>query len=457
MPQPVPAIRLPNYKMPPWFKPSLPKEVRDWTFGKEKSYGEENGDHGLLLDELDRLAKSKTWKWPKRTVFFFSDLHADPKAFMASLVASGGVRKTVPGLMNFRLTGTGRKATFIIGGDCFDKGPNNLKLLRVIRRLIDLGARVRILAGNHDVRTLLGMRAVGNTADNKNGHFFLRLGPKVVPLLREIWDEYVSKEGVPRHVPGEKECRRLLYPDKKWFDEFPVIAAEHLPENQVALELKRIRKKLDNFEPACAEAGLSLRQVYGVVLKWRQLFLVSSGEFHWFFKRMQLGYHVGSFIFVHAGFDDRIAGLICKHGVKGMNLLFRRALYGDPFDLYYGSLANTVRTKYRAVDKTFSPRGADFIRKSGVHVIVHGHRNLHNGQRIMMRRGLINFECDATVDGHSRRKEGLSGPGAAVTVIRPEGHILGISTDFPYAKAFEPKRTLKALRKALSGTKETQP
>lgn len=44
--------------------------------------------------------------------------------------------------MNFRLTKLGRQATFIIGGDCFDKGPHNLKLLRAIRRLIELDARV---------------------------------------------------------------------------------------------------------------------------------------------------------------------------------------------------------------------------------------------------------------------------------------------------------------------------
>ena len=445
-----PVIRLPDYRGLPWFKPSLPKQSRDWTFGKDKSYGEENGDHALLLAELDRLSKRKSWKWPKRPLFFFSDLHADRKAFVASLVASGGVKKTAPGAMNFRLTGIGKKATFIIGGDCFDKGPSNLKLLQAIRRLIDLGARVRILAGNHDVRTLLGMRAVGESVDHKNGHFFLRLGPKVVPLLREIWDEYLAKGDALSSVPGEKECRRLLYPNKKWFDEFPSIAAEELPENQVARELKRIRKKFDNFAPACAEAGLSMRQVYAVVLKWRDLFLTPGGEFHWFFKRMQLGYHVGSFMFVHAGFDDPIASLIHEHGIKEVNLQFRRALYEDPFDLYYGSLANTIRTKYRAVDKHLSPEGADFIRKSGVHVIIHGHRNLHNGQRIMMRRGLINFECDATVDEHSREKEGLTGPGAAVTIIHPDGHILGISTDFPYAKVFEPKRTLKALRKALS-------
>ncbi|WP_052066006.1 metallophosphoesterase [Thalassospira australica] len=444
-------VALPHYKgpWPSWLYPELPREARDWTFGGDKSFGEENGDRKLLLGELDRLTKRKLWTWPKRPILFFSDMHADRKAFVASLVASGGVRRTGPGAMNFRLTKLGRQATFIIGGDCFDKGPHNLKLLRAIRRLIELDARVRILAGNHDVRNLLGMRAVGTGIDHRNDHFFLRLGPKVVPLLVELRDSYMTGRKALDGLPDEDECRRRLFPHSSWFDAFPKIAADHLPKKQIDVELKRIKKKMVSFEPACAEAGLSMRQVYGAVLKWRELFLEPDGEFHWFFKRMRLGYHVGSFMFVHAGFDDAMADVLHADGAKALNRQFRDALFGEPFDLYYGSIANTVRTKYRSIDNPLSPDGAQKIHDSGIHAIIHGHRNLLNGQRIMLRRGLINFECDATVDQHSRHKEGLSGAGAAVTVIHPDGHILGISTDFPYAKAFEPKRTLTALRTAL--------
>ncbi len=39
----------------------------------------------------------------------------------------------------------------------------------------------------------------------------------------------------------------------------------------------------------------------------------------------------------------------------------------------------------------------------------------------------------------SRKKEGLDGYGAGVTIVRPEGLVLGISTDFPYAKVFRPE------------------
>ena len=66
-------------------------------------------------------------------------------------------------------------------------------------------------------------------------------------------------------------------------------------------------------------------------------------------------------------------------------------------EFYYGSLCNAIRTKYRDVDRPFTARGARRIRKMGVAAIVHGHRNLHNGQRLTLRKSTINFECDTSL------------------------------------------------------------
>jgi len=46
------------------------------------------------------------------------------------------------------------------------------------------------------------------------------------------------------------------------------------------------------------------------------------------------------------------------------------------------------------------------------------------------------------MDRNTRKKEGLDGYGAGVTIIRPTGEIMGISTDFPYAKVFDPTEIL---------------
>ena len=429
---------LPRYKGVDWIDAQLPTEGQLWLLGKHHSLKKDNSHRAASHKELRRAIGQATWKWPKRTLYFISDMHADAEAFLASLVASGGVKKTGPHCQDFKLTGQGRKARFLIGGDCFDKGPSTLDLLRVIRRLIDRGADVKILAGNHDIRTLLGFRSVGKATDPRRDHFFLRMGPKVVPLLTELRDSYLQDKGALAGVPNTRECRRRLFPPKSWFREFPQHAVWVMPDAVIQREMDRLRNKKETFEEACDAAGLSLRMVYAAACKWQELFLHPKGEFAWFFKRMKLARREGSFIFVHAGIDDAMAKLVCEKGVGHLNRKFRKQLSGHPFDLYYGPMANIIRTKYRKHDRPLTRHGVKILRQqSAVHVIVHGHRNLLKGQRVMLRKGIVNFECDTTLDRNSRKKEGLKGAGAAVTIFRPEGLVMGISSDYPYIKVFE--------------------
>ena len=430
---------LPRYKGASWIKASLPEQGQVWMLGKQRSVKKDKYHSAAYAQEMRKAIGEEPWIWPKRTVYFISDMHADADAFFASLVASGGVKKTGPRDKDFKLTREGRKARFLIGGDCFDKGPSTLRLLRVIRRLIDRGGDVQLLAGNHDVRMLLGILAVGMEPDPRIDHFFIRMGPKMVPFLSEIRDKYLQGKKALLGVPDTRECRRLLYPPKSWFREFPKLAVWAMPESTIEREMQKLRKKLKDFEVDCEKAGLSLRMVYAAARKWQELFLHSKGEYAWFYKRMKLGYREGSFIFVHAGIDDRMAKLISEKGMKHINRKFRKQMYRDPFDFYYGSMANIIRTKYRPIDMPLTRYGVKLLRKkSAVHALVHGHRNLLHGQRVMLRKGIVNFECDTTLDRNSRKKEGLEGPGAAVTIFRPEGLVMGVSTDYPYIKVFEP-------------------
>jgi hypothetical protein len=102
-----------------------------------------------------------------------------------------------------------------------------------------------------------------------------------------------------------------------------------------------------------------------------------------------------------------------------------------------------MRTKYRDVDMPLTRNGVMRAYRQGVHAVVHGHRNRTRGQRIMLRQGMIHIESDITMDRNSRKKEGLDGYGVGVTIVRPEGQIIGISTDYPYAKVFEPENYLR--------------
>ncbi|MCK5382584.1 MAG: metallophosphoesterase [Gammaproteobacteria bacterium] len=430
---------LPRYKGASWVEADLPGQGQVWMPGKQLSVKKDAYHSAAYAQEMHKAIGGEPWKWPKRTLYFISDMHADADAFMASLVASGGVEKTGPRDKDFKLTGAGRKARFIIGGDCFDKGPSTLRLLDVVRRLIDCGADIQLLAGNHDVRMMIGIKSVGMEPNPRTDHFFIRMGPKMVPFLTEIRDRYLQGKDALHGIPDSRECRRQLYPPKSWFREFPQLAVWAMPEKTIESEVQKLRKKMKIFEADCEKAELSIRMVYAAARKWQQLFLSSKGEYAWFYKRMKLGCREGSFIFVHAGIDDRAAKLISEKGMKHINRKFRKQMYRDPFDFYYGSMANIIRTKYRPVDMPLTRHGVKLLRKkSGVHAIVHGHRNLLHGQRIMLRKGMVNFECDTTLDCNSRKKEGLAGQGAAVTIFRPEGLVMGVSTDYPYIKVFEP-------------------
>ncbi len=416
----------------------LPEKTQPWLHGKKRSLHLGRRGHQKTVEQLQQAVEQHEWKWPGKTVYFFSDLHADSDALVASLIASGGVKVKGRKLRHLKLTRQGKQAQFLIGGDCFDKGPSNLELLRTLDKLHQRDANMRILAGNHDVRVMLGMCSVNREAAPGCDHFFIRMGAKAVPFLKEINDNYLSHAHSLKHVPGMAECERRLYPPEQWFDEFPTEAAALLPQSVIETELRRVREKQQDFESQCDNVGLSVRRAYAAALQWQKLFMHDGGEFSWFFRRMRLAMRKGSFLFVHAGLDNNIAHLINEKGIKQVNREFKKQMKGNPMRFYYGPLANAIRTKYRPGDRHLTKAGAQQVHDNDLHVIIHGHKSMSNGQRISLRKNIIHFECDVTLDRHSRSKEGLQGAGAGVTIIRPDKKIIGISADYPYVKVFDP-------------------
>ncbi|HIJ23719.1 MAG TPA: metallophosphoesterase [Gammaproteobacteria bacterium] len=431
----------PRYKGEQWTGTQLPQQRQPWLLGKQLSVKKDRYHRASYQQEFSQLGMGEPWQWPKNPIYFITDMHGDADAFIASLVATGVVKKTGPRDQDIHLTRSGRKGKFLIGGDCFDKGPSTLRLLRVIKLLIDRGGKVILLAGNHDVRMLLGIHSIDLEADPRTDHFFIRMGPKMVPFLKEIQQHYLQHKGALQDIPNNRECRRVLYPPKRWFKDFPEQASWVMPEPAIESEIVRLRKKITLFDKERQAAGLSLRMSYAAAMKWKQLFLHPKGEFAWFYQRMQLCYQTGSFLFMHAGIDDQISLLLKKRGWKYLNKRFRKLMFRDPFDFYYGPFANIIRTKYRHGDRPLTRNGIKWVQRTGVRALIHGHRNLRHGQRLMLRKGLLNVECDTTLNRNTRRKLGnKQHPAAAVTIIRPEGEILGISNDYPYIKVFNPSQ-----------------
>jgi hypothetical protein len=94
----------PEYKGKKWIQIELPEEAVAWTIDKKASMQKDRYHSKGYEKELQQALCQKPWKWPKRTIYFISDIHADNDAFLASLVASGGIRKLGPNDADFELT-----------------------------------------------------------------------------------------------------------------------------------------------------------------------------------------------------------------------------------------------------------------------------------------------------------------------------------------------------------------
>lgn len=413
----------------PWIQP----DSRCWRLAGSAAGG------ARISRRLSRLQQPQQWQWPERPLLFFTDLHADPAAFVASLLASGAIHSRGPAIEDIVLAPGAEQIDFVIGGDCFDKGPSNLGLLRLLQRLRELGARLTLLAGNHDLRMLLAMRTLGQSHCPRTGHFFIRLGSKGIPFFSELLHTYGHRL-CHMTLPDEDSCRRQLLPAPNWPHAFRQAAADTLTPAQISAELERLQQRLQRFMTQAQAAGLSWRDLYAAARLWQDLFLHPEGEFAWFTDALQLLYRRGSFLCVHAGCDDAMALALHAHGDQALNQRFRQTLVEDPLRLYFGPLGNMLRTKYRHRDHPLSATGTHALEQAGIFALVHGHHPQSHGQHLTLRNGLLSFACDTALDIHTRTRLNLPTPGAAATLLLPQGMLLGISNDYPAIKVFTPEQ-----------------
>lgn len=418
----------------------IPRDFERWCLKSDHS----GGTAQEVMDSLVEAAAHGRWQWPEQPVVFISDPHADAEGFLRSLIASGVVRRTPHEIL---LTPFGRKARIIIGGDCLDKGPSNLDMLDALKALFDSGADLHLLAGNHDLRLRLAIRALTQPPSVLTEHLFVRMGRKIVPLLREVCERYVSDEDLAQ-LPDEASCRERIFPSSNWASHFPEAAAPYLPEETIDKEVRKLSKKSNQFAKQVADEGLTLQKVYAAALACRDLFLTPNGAYSWFYSAMDVVERIGSLLFVHAGIDDAMCKLMVEGGVPEVNRRYRQDAEDHPFAFYTGPVANLVRTKYRKTDKILTKKGVRRLHKAGIKMVVQGHVNNHHGQRLLAKHGLLHLEGDVTLDRASRLKEGLSGIGAGATLIFPSGDVVGLSSDYPKAKHFKPEHHVPEIQRA---------
>lgn len=411
----------------------LPRDIEPWLSGAQP------GNCPQISASLRRAQAHGGWHWPQRPIVFLSDPHADADGFLRSLIGAGVIRRGRGG--EIALTGFGRQAQIILGGDCLDKGPSNLALLDAVAALRATGADLTILAGNHDLRLHLAVDAIRGPRSPLKDHLFVRMGRKLLPALREVFERFVTEEDL-RDLPGEKVCKARLLPPKDWPEAFRRAAQDHIPERAIAKEIKKLKEKRGQFKKNVAKTGLGYRELLAATLKCHEVFFTPGGAYAWFFESMNVVARIGSMLFVHAGLCDRMCEFLVVEGPEAVNARYRKEANRAAYRFYFGPFANLVRTKYRDTDCALTERGVDLLHRNGIHMVVQGHVNNHQGQRLLSKRGLLHLEGDITLDRASRRSEGLEGIGAGATLIYPSGDVIGLSRDYPRAKHFAPEKHL---------------
>ena len=389
-----------------------------------------------VVDCLTRARSHGGWHWPERPVVFVSDPHADAEGFLRSLIAAGVIHRSGG---RIGLTPFGRRAQVLLGGDTLDKGPSNLALLDAIVDVLDTGADVTILEGNHDLRLRLAIGSVRGTRTALTEHLFVRMGRKILPALREVLARFVTPEDMAA-LPPETACKARLMPRPDWSERFAKAARAELRQKVIPKEIRKLEEKLAKFETDRARIGMTHRELLAALLKCHEIFLEPGGHYAWFFERMQAVARSGSLLFVHAGLCDDMARALVREGVDAVNDAYARAAEGASLGFYFGPLANLVRTKYRPSDCALTEAGVEVLNRAGLHMVVQGHVNNHAGQRLLAKQGMLHLEADITLDRTSRALEGLEGIGAGATLIFPSGDVIGLSRDYPRAKHFAPER-----------------
>ncbi|MDX1669782.1 MAG: hypothetical protein R3194_10210, partial [Limnobacter sp.] len=282
-----------------------------------------------------------------------------------------------------------------------------------------------MIAGNHDLRLWMGLNAVLNSTVS-DLHFFVRMMPKVLPLFIEALGMPEAGLFPVSNLPNEASCRDLLMPPRAWAEAFKTLNAGRLSGKAIQKELDRTAKKVEQLPQKLRECGLSFRQLYRATQVCRFLFLNPQGRYAWFFREMKLIHREGSFVFVHAGLCNEVASLLSTEGCEAINTKFDQLVHSDDLSaVYFGPLFNTVRTKYRDTDYDLTQHNVEQLFACGIHAVVHGHRSRQQGQRLTLRKGIIHFEADITLDINSRRNENLQGQGAGALVIDPSGEVRG--------------------------------
>lgn len=414
------------------------------------------GNNGLAMDRAAKVARDYAdkfvWEFPRQHVLFFCDLHGDAEAFRRSLIAGKAIVCHSKDLLDFDLSDFGKAADIVIAGDIFDKGPSNLDVLELLSHLRSLGAKIIVLAGNHDLRIWLTLKAL----DAKELEAFDYLAEhleRAQLLVSEVLARAVLPTPLaslqPKKAPPTSKKGRSKKAVRRTADEQGRKALQTLfgpalaSSDDGAYKGRKawLIERWQEIEAFYRQRGIAPDALCDGLMLAYDLLVAPSGRHAWIFAEMQLLHRYGSFLLAHGGVDDQLCAELKADGVDGINKKFRKLLAkARPSELAAGAFGNSTLTKYRPSDEPLTAAGVRRLHGEGIFAIVHGHDNQIGQQNVAYRQELLHFQCDATLNRCTRKLQGLSPRGMAVVIFEPEGRLTALSSDRPEGKTFAPKR-----------------
>lgn len=363
----------------------------------------------VKTDTVQKQIKKWDWHFPKRPVFFTTDIHGDVKALNRSLhhgrIGYGIVDEEAPELSHY-----GSSGTFIIGGDLIDKGPSSVKVLKAVNDLC-IKNNVRVLMGNHDLRTIVGLEGLYSNNPLAK-HSLVRLGSRLVELSIDVSGNLPYKVYQNGYRRASSDYESVFTIDEKWERDFRDSVRGAL-KSRVEKEIRKTRKKAHELR------GAMLQQQMSYILLWKLLDQLYNFMYSLeFVKNIEVLYRAGSFLFVHAGLNDTAASYIAKHGVEGLNQYARRSLKTHPFHTYNGWIGDLTRTKnvgYKPSNYfSLTDKGTSLLHSIGIHGFLRGHQSNIKGPTVSAtphKEPLLEIGCDCCMNMNSRREEGVYTPG----------------------------------------------
>lgn len=313
----------------------------------------------------------------EREVIAIPDIHGEANALLTSLKVAGYIElKDAKWDEGWHLTEAGQKAHIVFTGDLLDRGSENIGVLEIVKKLRAEGARIEILAGNHEM-ILLNTLQSSHQADwlhwigNGGGSVLKELGEHanistnavtILDILSYLPHMEKHKKNFAGMPPVTASCAELL----SWWEKNSSKITQTIndPTDQ------SIRSTLEHTSITDTDivAFGKLQE------RAKETFFVQYGEM---VKSLNLMTIVDDVLYVHASLNEYWIDLLEREGIDGVNREFHTAIK-DPKKLREmagstGKYGDVMWDRNLQANLKKRPELVQRLKQLGIRMIVHGH------------------------------------------------------------------------------------